>query len=471
MKSRGVNTLLLITHDRLVRADLRPGRAATVADLHEERRPAADDLPSLVEAALRLSRTRPGNVWILSSELWTQVLSLPSDSLSGLKAEEIGRALGFEAEPFSGISALEAAAAQVLLPGEGPQRAFWLTNVLTSQLQQIEDIVRQSGGRLLGMSHPGGLPRPFCLPLNKQETWQRVELWPGAIICVEGGTGRRSTVAVRNSDPKPGRWEADVEQWRTSRPAVSASESLHAASGIALDELPAENRLSLENADASKQFLTAWADALAEGGLAVPLVTLPKPPMSASTRRAITVAAALAALLVCITASSCSMHSLVAASPKPSGCASLPSSSPRSRARPKSFRSKRPNCRPLVRSCKTTWIIISKYAAQQQRLASLLGVLARRSPAQMVIRKIDGNQDEIILHGLCLELQSPDALAGGLAKDLARALGPQGWEVQLPSKHSQAMLAVGGPWEFELRIEDTEGKQPELSNTTGSGRR
>ena len=79
MKSRGVNTLLLITHDRLVRADLRPGRAAAVADLHEERRPAADDLPSLVEAALRLSRTRPGNVWILSSELWTQVLSLPSD--------------------------------------------------------------------------------------------------------------------------------------------------------------------------------------------------------------------------------------------------------------------------------------------------------------------------------------------------------------------------------------------------------
>ena len=37
-----------------------------------------------------------------------------------------------------------------------------------------------------------------------------------------------------------------------SRPAVSATESLHAASGVALDELPAENRLSLEDADASR---------------------------------------------------------------------------------------------------------------------------------------------------------------------------------------------------------------------------
>ena len=193
MKCIALNTILLITHDRLIRADLRPGRAAGMADLHEERRPAADDLPSLVEAALRLGRTRPGNVWILSSELWTQVLSLPSEALSGLKAEDLSRALGFEAEPFSGINALEAAAAQVPLPGEGSQRAFWLTEISAVQLQQIDEIVKQSGGRLLGMSHPGGLPRPLCLPPEGQETWQRVELWPGAVICIEGGAGRHAT--------------------------------------------------------------------------------------------------------------------------------------------------------------------------------------------------------------------------------------------------------------------------------------
>ena len=44
---------------------------------------------------------------------------------------------------------------------------------------------------------------------------------------------------------------------------------------------------------------------------------------------------------------------------------------------------------------------------------------------------------------------------------LAEALGPQGWQVQLPSKHSQETLAAGGPWEFEIRIEDPEAKEPE----------
>ncbi len=467
MKPRGVNTILLITHDRLVRADLRPGRTASVADLHEERRPAADDLPSLVEAALRLSRTRPGNVWILSSELWTQVLSLPADSFSGLKQEEITRALGFEAEPFSGINALEAAAAQVQLPDEGPQRAFWLTEVSVVQLQQIEEIVEQSGGRLLGMAHPGGLPRPLCLPRDKQETWQRVELWPGAIICIEGGANRRSTVSVRNSDPKPGRWEADVEAWRASRPAVAATESLHGASGVALDELPAENRLSLEERAATEAFLTAWADALGGGSLAVPLVTLPKPPMSTSTRRAITVAAALTALAACI-----AMQLGVNAYLNRRSAETARLRKPvQQLAQIKSEGDKLQKQKTeLSATCKTLQDDLDHYQqvrrAQQQRLASLLGVLARRSPEQAVIRKIDGTQDEIVLHGMCLELLSPDALAGGLAKDLAEALGPQGWQVQLPSKHSQEMLAAGGPWEFEIHIEDPEAKQPEAAGTT-----
>jgi hypothetical protein len=465
MRSRGVNTILLITRDRLIRADLRPGRAPAVADLHEERRPAADDLPSLVEAALRLGRARTGNVWVLSSELWTQVLSLPSDALSGLKAEELGRALAFEAEPFSGINALEAAAAAVPLPGEGPQRAFWLTEIAAAQLQQIEDIVKQSGGRLLGMSHPGGLPRPFCPPLNQQETWQRVELWPGAVICVEGGAGRRSSVAVRNSDPKPGHWEADVEQWRASRPAVSATESLHGASGVALDELPVENRLSLEDADASRQFLTAWAEALADGSLAAPLVMLPKPPMSAATRRAIMVGAALAALVLCITGQfllNAFLSRRIAETQrlrKPAErLAELKSDADKLQKQKAE----------LSDACKKLQNDLDHYQqvrrAQQRRLASLLAVLARRSPEQTVIRKIDGDQDEIVLHGLCLELQSPDALAGGLAQDLADALGPQGWQVQLPSRHSREVLAVGGPWEFEIRIEDPETKEPEAAN-------
>ena len=86
MSSRCPNTILLVTRDRLVRADLRGGRTIGTLDIHEEHRLAADDLPSQVEAALRLSKRRPGRVWILAGEIWTQTLALPPEALSGLVA-------------------------------------------------------------------------------------------------------------------------------------------------------------------------------------------------------------------------------------------------------------------------------------------------------------------------------------------------------------------------------------------------
>ena len=74
MKTSCPNTILFVTRDRLVRADLRAGRTIDVTEINEEHRLAADDLPSQVEAALRLSKRRPGRVWILAGEIWTQTL-------------------------------------------------------------------------------------------------------------------------------------------------------------------------------------------------------------------------------------------------------------------------------------------------------------------------------------------------------------------------------------------------------------
>ena len=58
--------------------------------------------------------------------------------------------------------------------------------------------------------------------------------------------------------------------------------------------------------------------------------------------------------------------------------------------------------------------------AQRQRLVTLLTVLARRGPEDLLIRKIEGTENEVVLHGLCLETQFADNLA---AAALAEALG------------------------------------------------
>ena len=127
--------------------------------------PAVDDFPSLVEAALRLSKRRPGRVWVLATEVWTQTLPLAAESVAGLGPAELARALGFEAEPFSGINGLEAASACVELPGKKGQRTFWLAVLPTGQLDQVDYVVRARGGRLAGVGHPGGLPRRMALTL------------------------------------------------------------------------------------------------------------------------------------------------------------------------------------------------------------------------------------------------------------------------------------------------------------------
>lgn len=49
---------------------------------------------------------------------------------------------------------------------------------------------------------------------------------------------------------------------------------------------------------------------------------------------------------------------------------------------------------------------------QCQRLASLLTVLAQNGHERMVIQKIDGSEEEIVLHGVCLGHDLPDTLAG-----------------------------------------------------------
>ena len=163
MKKSSPNTILLVTRDRLVRADLRAGRTIGVTEINEEHHLAADDLPSQVEAALRLGKRRPGRVWILAGEIWTQTLGLAPESISGLSPNEVTRALGFEAEPFSGLGAMEAAMDAVPLAGEGRgtqysgSRQFWLTE-LPASTARTDRVSRAAGGRAADGRQPPRRP-------------------------------------------------------------------------------------------------------------------------------------------------------------------------------------------------------------------------------------------------------------------------------------------------------------------------
>ncbi len=468
-----ISTILLITRERVARADFLAGRSPRLLELAHEFTPAVDDFPSLVEAALRLSKRRPGRVWVLATEVWTQTLPLTAEGVTGLGAAELARALSFEAEPFSGINGLEAASACVELPGRERQRTFWLAVVPSGQLDQVDYIVRAAGGRLAGVGHPGGLPQRLALTLTsprgrgeEDASWSRVELWPGAIVCLRGGSGGVPSLHVVNADPKPGRWQAEVERWRSGVGDAAGQESLLATASIAADELDGSAPIQLEEARGLEAFLSAWAEYLERKTGAVPLVQPPKRPASPAARRAVAAILGLFALAVCVT------HYLWTEKINRELAAEtvrLKKPIEELNRVKKDLESVEKERSDLQKECDKLAADLAQCrqvrSSLRQRVATLLNVLASHSSDQMLIRKIAATGAGVVVHGTCLDPQQADALFGGLA----RALQPLGWQVQLPRKQSQELLVGGGPWQFELHIE--EAVVPPVGPPAGGGDR
>lgn len=455
-------TILLITRDRLTRADFRSGRESRLLELTQDFAPPVADFPALVEAALRLSKRRPGRVWLLSTEVWTQTLALASESVAGLSQTELAKALAFEAEPFSGVSGLQSVCQCVELTGRRNERLFWLVLLPSGQLEQVDYVVQAAGGRLAGVGHPGGMPRemsadaspsPAVGPSLRGTSWTRVELWPGAVFCVRGDGGGSPSVRVINADPKPGRWQAEVDRWRAEAPAAAGHRALLATAAVALEEVQADTVTRLEDAHALEPFLTTWSVQLEAREPPVPLLVPPKRPASPAARRATAAVLALVAVAVCVGHYLWSEHMIrdlsveIARLKQPADELSrIQKELETEQKRRKELQAESDKLAADVGQCRLV------RSSLRQRVVTLLTELARGAAEDTIIRKIMASSNGVVVHGTCLDPNGADALFGSLA----RALEPLGWRVQLPRKQAQELLPDGGPWLFELHIEESQ---------------
>jgi hypothetical protein len=62
-------TLVVLTRDRLIRADFDGAKSATPRSLAVRERPHIDDMATLVEMALASERRKPGRVFVLSADV------------------------------------------------------------------------------------------------------------------------------------------------------------------------------------------------------------------------------------------------------------------------------------------------------------------------------------------------------------------------------------------------------------------
>jgi Tfp pilus assembly protein PilN len=461
------NTILLITRDELMRADWRDGSSGEPSVCRASR-PAVDDPAMLVEAALRLSKARPGQVWVLSTEIWTQTLSLAAQTVTGLESEQLARALSFEAEPLSNIRGVEARAACVPVSVTGNEREFWTTILPDTQLQQIELAVERGGGRLAGVAHPGGLPWPLAAEARAAPAaWRRVELWPGAIVCLAAAEGHGLRVHVVNSDPRPERWRRDLESWRDLPADGERQEWLYATAAIEPDDLPADGRFCLAESGSAERFLAAWGLELSGSQERVPVIRPAKRPMSVATRRT------LAAIVTAVCLALCAGHFLAVDSIRRARVAEtarlrqpaeqlaqLKKDSDGIRTKRDKLRAECDRLSADLDNCRQVML------SQRLRVARLLIVLAQQDPDQLVLEKIGGTGDHVILYGLSLRTEAVNTLA----KILNTELGPLGWQVQVPDEKAREMLMGGGPWQFEVHIHDTTPPAANKPATVKSGK-
>ncbi len=201
MKPPSVNTLILITAGRCCRADV--DARGEISGVWSQARRGGLNLAESVRLALGLGSPVSGRgVLVLTTEVWTQTLSLHRGQVSGLARAELEQALAFEAEPFSGLSALESVLGFCDSGARDGTASFWIVQLARGEREAVLRVVKEGGARLQGIAHPGAVPAPLGA-VASGTAWRRIECWDGAWLLVLCEDGRSVQVKVVPSAPEP----------------------------------------------------------------------------------------------------------------------------------------------------------------------------------------------------------------------------------------------------------------------------
>lgn len=440
-------TLVVLTRDRLIRADFDGAKSTTPRALAVRERPHIDDMATLVEMALASERRKPGRVFVLSADVWTHTLSLAAATVHGMSSAELLQALAFEAEPLSGMSAFDAATAAVPLAETAGQRTYWMTSIVGSVREQIQDAVRKAGGSFGGVLHPGGVPH---LPEENPPAvlTGRVEFWPGATVRVVAREGLVSRCRVDDSGAASA-WIASVDGWRAESGAAQVT-AFVSEGEVPVDAAPDEY-LSLSDEALLRRWLGGWNIALAEKAPAVPVVEPLVRPLTKQQRMAV------AAVLGVVALGACWGHAKWIASENGriaaerarveapgQELAGISQQIKKLETDQKKAQEEHAKLQDEVRHAEEV------FDAHRRRLAELMRRLSEDSTHDWVLQKIDGTGAELKLTGTTMHPEHISLLAEGMSTDLAR----HGWTVDPPMQQARNLSDDGGPWTFELRLRD-----------------
>lgn len=446
MLRRKSSTILLLTAEQIVRADISGGR---IKALWREPRPAVDDLPMLVDSALRMGGKCRGKVWVLTTDLWTQALPVESGATRGASQEELAQALAFEVEPLSGISAFESVIGHKALHTDGFHRHFWVIQMPIWQMEQVEESIRMVGGTLGGIAHPGGLPRGVS-QRGASSSWRRVELWPDCVVAVQAVGGKGAEVHVEGVSPSQESWKQPLRDWfETHGPAEQRVLLLSRSADFDRGLQDETEVLDLNDEISLKSWLSAWSETLGYREVGVPLIQPAAQSMTVQTQVVISAALATFVAVGCWALERTSQAKIETANVQ---IAELNQKAEDFKALDGEIKSRTDQLKTRTDENERLVTALDTYedslAAQRQRLAILLTSVAEHRPEHLIIRKIDQRGGNLTITGMSLD---PEA-ANDLAVNLERRLRRYGWKVGLPKQQSGERTSDRKPWTFTMEL-------------------
>lgn len=438
-------TLVVVTRDRVVRAEFR-ARAAKPTSVVVRPRPETDDPVAAVVAGMSGERRSPGRVFVLSSDVWTRTLRVPAMNLKSLSTSELQQSLAFEAEPLSGLSPAEAATAVLTLGESHGMGDAWIGQIAAGTLAEIDEVVRGAGGKLAGVLHPAGVPAAldFGRPLERAV---RVEFWADATARVVHDGDRPTELQIEQGAATANR-EAIVGEW-----ARQSEVDLDRVDVLVPDFRPSvDGEHTFADEATLELWLTAWHGALTARKPTAPTIVPPPRPLTTQQRRNIAAALAGVALLVCaghgywtrmgIEAAQAEQNRVEAPGRELATIKQQQGDTQKALDKLREETTKRSG---EVKQAEQTLI------AHRRRLGELLERLSHESSHDWVLRRIEGSPRELKLVGLTMHPEHISTLAADLAVDLAKL----GWAVEPPTHSARNQRNDGGPWSFELRLNDT----------------
>ena len=450
MFSRPDISILLVSDTIVLRADFVGTRKPRLANTWQRDVDVEASLPIAVDIALGFEPRIGRTVLVLATSVWTQLVSVPKMSITGMALDELRQALKFEVETLSGIEVDDAALAVAKTRQIDDQQQFLVSELSDSELRAVVEQISERGGRVIRVGHPVGCPNFHggLVPRQEDGCNDRLEFWPNLVCRIS--RGGEAPQAVSQSDTRGTRWVNDLGWSDLSE--IEKDAVVVAAPGVPVpDSLTTKRVLSLSDDATMESWLAGWAKVAMSRDPQTPLLEVPKPSRNRHWRTAAATLAAAAVAALCYWHWDHTNLEIDRISRESKQLEQPGREQKRLNAELNSLLAEKNKLEIESASLRDNVEDVEfLLSVQNHRFDQLLRMLLKLRTDDMVINKIEPNQFGLAVSGVSLYGQS----APLLASQLRNAAVPLGWQVNPPTQEGDNQMTSGGPWKFEMVLRD-----------------